>query len=157
MAAPPRRPSARAAATTAPRRSWLGRLFRWAIVAFVAGLIALAVAVGVAMTQLPSYGELAQRNDLGQMVRVRSADGRLLVSLGPTFGQWIAYPQIPQAMKSAMIAVEDKRFRSHPGVDPIGIARSFKIRFQTGRFSQGGSTITQQLARNIFLTNSRTF
>ena len=157
MAAPPRRPSARAAATTAPRRSWLGRLFRWAIAAFVAGLIALAVAVGVAMTQLPSYGELAQRNDLGQMIRVRSADGRLLVSLGPTFGQWIAYPQIPQAMKSAMIAVEDKRFRSHPGVDPIGIARSFKIRFQTGRFSQGGSTITQQLARNIFLTNSRTF
>ena len=60
-------------------------------------------------------------------------------------------------MRSAMIAVEDRRFRSHPGVDPIGVARSFKVRFETGRWKQGGSTITQQLARNIFLTNSRTF
>ena len=56
-----------------------------------------------------------------------------------------------------MIAVEDKRFRSHLGVDPIGIARSFKVRLESGRWRQGGSTITQQLARNIFLTNSRTF
>ena len=60
-------------------------------------------------------------------------------------------------MRAAMIAVEDKRFRSHIGVDPIGVARSFKVRFETGRWRQGGSTITQQLARNIFLTNSRTF
>jgi len=56
-----------------------------------------------------------------------------------------------------MIAVEDRRFRSHLGVDPIGMARSVKVRLDTGRWRQGGSTITQQLARNIFLTNSRTF
>src|SRR5258708_613897 len=61
------------------------------------------------------------------------------------------------AICSAMIAVEDKPFRSHIGVDPIGIARSFKVRLDTGHWRQGGSTITQQLARNIFLTNSRTF
>ncbi|HVF83027.1 MAG TPA: PBP1A family penicillin-binding protein [Sphingomicrobium sp.] len=109
------------------------------------------------MSQLPSYAELARRDDLGQMIRVRSADGKLLVSLGPTFGQWLPYEDIPPAMRSAMIAVEDKRFRNHLGVDPIGIARSFKVRFDTGRWTQGGSTITQQLARNIFLTNSRTF
>jgi penicillin-binding protein 1A len=54
-----------------------------------------------------------------------------------------------------MIAVEDSRFRSHIGVDPIGVARSFKVRVASGRWRQGGSTITQQLARNIFLTNSR--
>ena len=65
--------------------------------------------------------------------------------------------KFPATMRSAMIAVEDRRFRSHPGVDPIGVARSFKVRFDTGRWKQGGSTITQQLARNIFLTNSRTF
>jgi len=60
-------------------------------------------------------------------------------------------------MRAAMIAVEDKRFRSHVGVDPIGVARSFKVRLASGHWRQGGSTITQQLARNIFLTNSRTF
>ncbi|MEO7505573.1 MAG: PBP1A family penicillin-binding protein [Sphingomicrobium sp.] len=109
------------------------------------------------MSSLPDYAQLTRRNDLGQMIRVRAADGSVLVSLGPSFGRWLRYDEIPSTMRSAMIAVEDKRFRSHIGVDPIGIARSIKVRVQTGHFSQGGSTITQQLARNIFLTNSRTF
>jgi penicillin-binding protein 1A len=60
-------------------------------------------------------------------------------------------------MRNAMIAIEDRRFNSHPGVDPIGILRSFAVRFRSGNWSQGGSTITQQLARNIFLNNTRTF
>jgi penicillin-binding protein 1A len=121
------------------------------------GLVSLIVAVAVAMTQLPNYQQLSRRSDLGQMVRVRAADGTLLVSLGPSFGRWLKYDEIPPTMRAAMIAVEDKRFRSHIGVDPIGVARSIKVRFESGRWRQGGSTITQQLARNIFLTNSRTF
>jgi penicillin-binding protein 1A len=121
------------------------------------GLIALAVAVAVAVASLPSYSELTKRTDLGQMIRVHAANGAVLVSLGPSFGQWLTYDQIPPAMRSAMIAIEDKRFRSHPGVDPIGIARSVAVRVETGHWLQGGSTITQQLARNIFLTNNRTF
>ena len=120
-------------------------------------LLALVVAVAVAMTQLPGYNQLAQRSDLGQMIRVRAANGQVLVSLGPSFGQWLRYEDIPPQMRAAMIAVEDKRFRSHVGVDPIGVARSIKVRVESGHWRQGGSTITQQLARNIFLTNSRTF
>lgn len=121
------------------------------------GLIALVVAVIVAMSSLPSYNELVRRDDLGQMIRVRGADGSVLVSLGPSFGEWLSYSEIPEIMKDAMVAVEDKRFRSHIGVDPIGLARAFKVRVSKGRWTQGGSTITQQLARNIFLTNTRTF
>jgi penicillin-binding protein 1A len=120
-------------------------------------LVALIVAVGVAMSSLPSYQELVRRDDLGQTIRVRAADGSILLSSGPSFGNWLRYDEIPDIMKEAMVAVEDKRFRSHIGVDPIGTARAFKVRFQKGRWTQGGSTITQQLARNIFLTNSRTF
>src|SRR3954463_298674 len=120
-------------------------------------LLALVVAVAVATAYLPSYGELTKRSDLGQMIRVRAANGQVLVSLGPSFGKWLPYDQIPPEMRAAMIAVEDKRFRSHVGVDPIGIARSVKVRIDTGHWRQGGSTITQQLARNIFLTNTRTF
>ena len=130
---------------------------KWALAAGFLGLVGLLVAVGVAMTQLPDYAQLSKRSDLGQMVRVRAADGTLLVSLGPSFGRWLSYDEIPATMRAAMIAVEDKRFRSHVGVDPIGVARSFKVRLESGRWKQGGSTITQQLARNIFLTNSRTF
>ncbi len=121
------------------------------------GLVALVVAVGVAVASLPGYGQLSKRSDLGQMIRVHAANGAVLVSLGPSFGEWLNYDQIPPAMRSAMIAIEDKRFRSHPGVDPIGIARSIGVRLTSGHWRQGGSTITQQLARNIFLTNSRTF
>src|SRR5215212_7439193 len=120
-------------------------------------LLALVVAVAVATAYLPSYGDLTKRSDLGQMIRVRAANGQVLVSLGPSFGRWLPYDQIPPEMRAAMIAVEDKRFRGHLGIDPIGIARSVKVRVATGHWRQGGSTITQQLARNIFLTNTRSF
>jgi penicillin-binding protein 1A len=132
-------------------------VMKWTGYGLLLGLIALIVAVAVATTYLPSYSELQKRNDLGQMVRVRAANGAVLVSLGPSFGEWLSYDQIPAEMRAAIISTEDRRFRSHIGVDPIGIARSVKVRLQTGHFSQGGSTITQQLARNIFLTNNRTF
>ena len=125
--------------------------------AALVALIALIVAVGVAVASLPSFSELSKRADLGQMIRVRSSTGVVLVNLGPSFGQWLRYEDIPPEMRAAMIAVEDRRFRSHPGVDPIGVARAVKVRFDRGAWAQGGSTITQQLARNIFLTNSRTF
>jgi penicillin-binding protein 1A len=137
------------------------RPFAIAIKAFIyvalVSLLALIVAVAVAYANLPSYSDLSKRSDLGQMIRVRAANGAVLVNIGPSFGQWLRYEQIPPEMRAAMIAVEDKRFRSHLGVDPVGVARAAKVRVDTGRWTQGGSTITQQLARNIFLTNSRTF
>src|SRR5687768_1447299 len=103
---------------------------KWSGAIGLLGLIGLVVAVAVAVASLPDYEQLRRRSDLGQMVRVRAADGTLLVSLGPSFGRWLNYDEIPPTMRAAMIAVEDKRFRSHVGVDPIGIARSFKVRFQ---------------------------
>src|SRR5690242_16323071 len=125
--------------------------------AALVGLLGLVVAVAVATAYLPSYSDLTKRNDLGQMIRVRAANGAVLLSLGPSFGRWLPYDQIPPEMRAAMISTEDRRFRSHIGVDPIGIARSIAVRIKTGHWRQGGSTITQQLARNIFLTNSRNF
>ena len=146
-------------ASSPPRTigSRLATLFKYGLAVAGLGLLALFIAVGVAMTSLPDYDELAKRNDLGQMIRVRAADGTILVSMGPSFGQWLPYDRIPATMRAAMISVEDKRFRGPLGIDPIGVARSIKVRIDSGRWRQGGSTITQQLARNIFLTNSRTF
>ncbi|HJQ18414.1 MAG TPA: PBP1A family penicillin-binding protein [Allosphingosinicella sp.] len=109
------------------------------------------------MNSLPSYQELVRRDDLGQMIRVHAADNSVIASLGPSFGQWLAYDDIPPIMRTAMVSVEDRRFWSHPGVDPLGMARAVAVRVERGSWVQGGSTITQQLARNIFLTNSRTF
>ena len=117
--------------TTAQRRP-LATAFRIAIYVALLGLLALIVAVAVAVASLPGYSELSRRSDLGQMIRVRSSNGTVLVSLGPSFGQWLRYDDIPPQMRTAMIAIEDKRFRSHIGVDPLGIARSIKVRFDTG-------------------------
>ena len=144
----------RSTGSTAP--SWFGRVWRGGLIAAGLGLIALLVAVGVAWSTLPDFESL-KRSPNGQMVRVRASDGTVIVAMGPVYGQWLSYGDIPKEMKDAMVAVEDRRFRSHLGVDPIGIARSVMVRIEAGQWKQGGSTITQQLARNVFLTNSKTF
>ncbi|MDB5696195.1 MAG: penicillin-binding protein [Sphingomonas bacterium] len=122
----------------------------------VVGLIALVIAVYVARAQLPSFDQLKSSPN-GQMIRVHAADGTVVFTLGPAYGQWLSYGRIPQRMLDATVSVEDRRFRSHLGVDPIGIARSVRVRLDRGRWVQGGSTITQQLARNIFLSSQKKF
>ena len=123
--------------------------------ATVLGLLALAVAVAVATAYLPSYSDLTKRSDLGQMIRVHAANGQVLVSLGPSFGKWLPYEQIPPEMRAAMISTEDRRFRSHIGIDPIGLGRAVASAVVNNHRVGATSTITQQLARNIFLTNNR--
>ena len=142
--------------SSAPKRGWFFRLVRYGLVAGSLALIALLVAVGIAWSSLPEFEQMKQTPN-GQMIRVRAADGTVIVALGPVYGEWIPYQTIPRDMTNAMVSIEDRRFRLHPGVDPIAITRSFMVRVQRGRFTQGGSTITQQLARNVFLTNSKTF
>jgi len=150
-------------ATGAPPRprSRLRRYFVTGLKIFayllVISLVALGVAVSVAVSQLPSYGELIRRDDLGQMIRVRAADGTIIHTMGPSFGEWLTYDEIPPIMRDAMIAVEDRRFRSHPGIDPISTVRGVWVGWTGGDRVRGVSTITQQLARNIFLTNDRSF
>jgi len=105
---------------------------------------------------LPSYDRL-KSSQTGHMIVVRADDGSEIVTLGPSYGKWIPISRMPRVMQDAMISVEDRRFHDHWGVDPIGIARSVMVRVQKGHWRQGGSTITQQLARNTFLNSSRTF
>jgi penicillin-binding protein 1A len=138
-------------------RSTFRSIIKGAAYAALLALLALIVAVAVATAYLPSYGTLTKRSDLGQMIRVRAANGQVLVSLGPSFGKWLPYDQIPPEMRAAMISTEDRRFRSHIGVDPIGIGRALASALVKNRRISATSTITQQLARNIFLTNNRSF
>lgn len=121
----------------------------------IAGLVALVIAVYTARASLPSFEELKSSPN-GQMIRVHAADGTVIVSLGPSYGEWIDYSNIPSPMRDAMVSIEDRRFRSHWGVDPVALARITKFAFDnrgTDRRLQGASTITQQVARTIFLSN----
>ena len=132
------------------------RLFVWGGSLGLLGLVSLMVAVGLAARSLPDFDQLkASQNE--QMIVVRARDGTELVTIGPSYGKWLPAGQIPQVMKDAILSTEDKRYYSHIGVDPIGVARSVQIRVQSGTWRQGGSTITQQLARTVFLNNTKTF
>ncbi len=118
-------------------------------------LIVLGISVVVAMGSLPTFDEF-KKSPNGQSVEIRGADNTVLVTLGPSYGEWLPFARIPHTMTAAMIAVEDRRFYDHPGVDPIGIARSLYSN-ETRGTRQGASTITQQLARNVFLTSNQTY
>ena len=136
---------------------WLRRLFVWGVALGLLAAIAIGVAVGVTANSLPSYSELRNTQVGQQMIVVRARDGTPLVSMGPSYGKWLPYAEIPKVMKDTIVSVEDRRYRAHIGIDPIGIARSLVVRLRSGKWKQGGSTISQQLARTVFLNNNRNF
>jgi penicillin-binding protein 1A len=88
-------------------------------------------------------------------VMLEAADGRLLSTSGDLYGERVRLAELPQHLPGALMAVEDRRFRSHFGLDPIGLARAAFANWRAGRVVQGGSTLTQQLAKNLFLTPER--
>jgi penicillin-binding protein 1A len=137
-------------------RRVLRRIFVWTASLAVLGLLVLGVAVGLTARSLPEFDELKD-SQVGQTILVRARDGTELVSIGPSFGRWLKHDEIPQVMRTAMVSVEDRRFRSHPGVDPIGLARAGYMAVVTGKGLRATSTITQQLARTVFLNNNRSY
>ncbi|MCE1237865.1 MAG: penicillin-binding protein 1A [Hyphomicrobiales bacterium] len=90
-------------------------------------------------------------------VKILSADGKLVGNRGDTGGEAVHIKDLPPWLPGAIVAIEDRRFRDHWGVDPIGLARAVVVNLTHRGVSQGGSTLTQQLAKNLFLTQERTF
>ncbi|MEM9501489.1 MAG: PBP1A family penicillin-binding protein [Pseudomonadota bacterium] len=135
---------------------WAKRITLWGGVAALLGALFLAFAVGFAARSIPSFYQLKATQN-AQTILVRARDGSEIVELGPSFGEWLDYGDIPDNMKNAMIAVEDKRFQSHFGVDPIRLTGAMIEGITGSRARLGGtSTISQQLARNVFLNSNRT-
>jgi penicillin-binding protein 1A len=139
-----------------PMGTWIYRIVKAGAIATFLGVMVLGIFVAIARGEIDSFEDL-KASPNGQMIRIRAADGTVIQSLGPSFGRWLTINQLPSEMKDAMVAVEDRRYYMHPGVDPIGITRSFYARAVKGRWTQGGSTITQQLARNIYLNSNKEF
>ena len=84
-------------------------------------------------------------------------DGRIIASYGDIYGKSIKYNNLPENLINAVIVTEDKRFFNHYGVDIKGVLRAIYVNLKERRIVQGGSTITQQLAKNLFLTPERSF
>jgi penicillin-binding protein 1A len=112
------------------------------------------IMVGYFALTLPATSELT-RAERRPSVTILAADGSLLTTYGDLFGQPLTLKEMSHYLPKAVIAVEDRRFYSHFGVDPIGLVRALSANISAGRVVQGGSTITQQLAKNLFLTPER--
>ena len=89
-------------------------------------------------------------------MQIYTADGKLIGEVGEQRRIPVKLENVPQRLQDAFLATEDSRFYDHHGLDPVGIARAIFVAVNNGGASQGASTITQQLARNFFLTPEKT-
>jgi penicillin-binding protein 1A len=138
-----------------PRRSVAGVLAKWVLVASI-----WAVAIGggtMAFFALDLPDVDAALNATRQPnVTLLAADGSEIAVFGDVYGIPAGIGDIPPSLVHAVLATEDRRFYGHFGLDPIGLARAMVANIRAGRIVQGGSTITQQVAKNLFLTPDRT-
>ncbi|PJK30954.1 transglycosylase domain-containing protein [Minwuia thermotolerans] len=128
-------------------------MFRWILKwGGLAGVGALAVLLVLLLHDLPAPKEPIT----GGTVAVLDRDGGELAVYGAPGSRAVPLERLPEHLIDAVIAIEDRRFHSHFGLDPLGIARALWTNVTSGRVVQGGSTITQQLAKNLYLESDRT-
>jgi len=136
------------------------KVFRWFLILVLAAGVLSVAALGVTyMLIAPDLPKVESLRDVQLQVplRVYTRDGKLIGLFGEMRRIPVTIDEIPENLKNAFIAGEDARFYEHPGVDYQGISRAAFTLLTTGEKSVGGSTITQQLARNFFLTSEKTF
>src|SRR6516165_1888353 len=133
----------------------LRRLVYWSLVLALWALIAAVGTIAFAVSTLPPIQSL-EVPKRPPTVEIVGLDGRPLTMRGEMSGTDVPIKELPPYLPRAFVAIEDRRFYSHFGVDPIGLLRAIAANVLRRGVSQGGSTITQQLAKNLFLTQERT-
>ena len=136
------------------RGSLVALLVRTTLMLGIWGGIAAGAVIVFEASKLPPIDQIAVPKRPPN-IAILAADGTLIANRGDTGGAAVKIKELPRYLPQAFVAIEDRRFYSHYGVDPIGIARAIFSDFVLHRSMQGGSTLTQQLAKNIFLTQER--
>lgn len=136
-------------------RRAVGALVYWGVVASIwLGVLGGAVLAYYAY-DLPDVDD-AFAATRRPAITILAADGSELATVGDMYGSAVSLQDLPPALPQAVLATEDRRYYSHFGVDLIGLARAMWVNVQAGRIRQGGSTISQQVAKNLFLNPDRT-
>jgi len=135
------------------RPLWL-RLLRAGVVVAIWGGVALFLLVSWYAWDLPNP-ETLETPTRRPSVTLLAEDGSVLATFGDLYGGMVRFNQIPPFLVQAVIATEDRRFFDHAGMDPLGILRAAYANLRAGAVRQGASTITQQIAKNLFLTPER--
>jgi penicillin-binding protein 1A len=136
-------------------RFGLSRLIYWGAVLGLWGAIAVVGVVVWVGAHLPAIQSL-EIPKRPPTIEITGLDGSMLAQRGEMAGANVSLKDLPPYLPKAFIAIEDRRFYSHHGVDPWGILRAAVANVLHRGVSQGGSTLTQQLAKNLFLTQERT-
>jgi penicillin-binding protein 1A len=158
---PPRERKARASRGGSKRRAKsrsqlsLSRLFYWTAVLGLWGAIAVVGVVVWVGAHLPAIQSL-EIPKRPPTIEIVGLDGSMLAQRGEMAGANVSLKDLPPYLPKAFIAIEDRRFYSHYGIDPVGILRAAVTNVVHRGVSQGGSTLTQQLAKNLFLSQERT-
>ncbi len=153
-----RKPSSRRSPSRRERRRqrpFVFRLLGWTLTLVIWGAILLAAVTVYVFLTLDSQG-LFRIPERKPGIMVVAADGQVIAERGSFFGDEARLAELPRYVPQAVIAIEDRRFYRHFGIDPIGLARAMITNIRAGRVVQGGSTLTQQLAKNLFLKPERT-
>jgi penicillin-binding protein 1A len=137
------------------RQSLLGWLLRLSVILTIWGLLVLSGIVIWAAYDLPRP-ETAMNATRRPALVLQDRTGQTFATYGDLVGEPLRLKDLPPDLPSALVAVEDHRFFRHSGIDFIGLARAAWVNLTSGRVVQGGSTITQQVAKTLFLTNERT-
>src|SRR6478736_3458994 len=154
---PPRKSAspARKKKSKGPRRSLIGRAAYWSLVLGLWCFIGAIGMIGWVAAHLPPIQSL-EVPKRPPSIQIVGLNGRVLATRGEMGGSAVPLRELPPYLPKAFLAIEDRRFYSHHGVDPFGIARAVAANVLHRGVSQGGSTLTQQLAKNLFLTQERT-
>jgi penicillin-binding protein 1A len=136
-------------------RGVLRRLFYWSLVLGLWAMIAAVGAIAFVVSTLPPIQSL-EVPKRPPTIEIVGLDGKPLTMRGEMSGTDVPIKELPPYLPKAFIAIEDRRFYRHVGVDAMGLARAAIANVLRRGVSQGGSTITQQLAKNLFLTQERT-
>ncbi|WP_374762836.1 transglycosylase domain-containing protein [Yunchengibacter salinarum] len=115
------------------------------------------IALGYLAHDMPDLDNLPAPGADRPSVLVKASNGATLVRTGPSYGDWVPFEALPDALVRALVAVEDRAFFEHPGVSITGVLRAMVANIRAGSVRAGGSTLTQQLAKNLFLSHQRTF
>lgn len=137
------------------KKGFIRTAVKWGFVACLWAGIILACVLAYYATELPDITKSAAF-ERQSAITVLAADGSVLARYGEIKGNSIEFKDIPQNLVNAVLATEDRRFYNHFGVDPLGLVRAMYVNIREGGVVQGGSTITQQLAKNLFLSHERT-
>lgn len=136
---------------------------RWIVGVAARGAVYGAILLGIVIAAYfiftaapPAQSTLWERNKI-QSVTILDRNEERLAVRGAFYGEMIPLEELPDHLVEAFLAIEDRRFFSHIGLDFRGLARAAWVNFQAGSLVQGGSTITQQLAKNLFLSSERTY